>query len=135
MNEYRYYTGHCCFRYAAFGGDDRHFVSTDSLQGECRSLGVDEGLLLQGCRQRKFYWEPGTERKNLNKPSGISSSNAKSMESKSMRMPFRLPSKMRGSHWDWMKSILKNRLLQQKGGENVGDSQRRSVSGTTEGTR
>ena len=43
--------------------------------------------------------------------------------------------KMRGSHWDWMKSILKNRLLQQKGGENVGDSQRRSVSGTTEGTR
>ena len=86
-------------------------------------------------KERKFYWEPGTERKNLNKPSGISSSNAKSMESKSMRMPFRLPSKMRGSHWDWMKSILKNRLLQQKGGENVGDSQRRSVSGTTEGTR
>ena len=46
-----------------------------------------------------------------------------------------IPSKMRGSYWDWMKSILKNRLLQQKGGENVGDSQRRSVSGTTEGTR
>ena len=88
-----------------------------------------------GVQAAEILLGAGTERKNLNKPSGISSSNAKSMESKSMRMPFRLPSKMRGSHWDWMKSILKNRLLQQKGGENVGDSQRRSVSGTTEGTR
>ena len=88
-----------------------------------------------GVQAAEILLGAGNGKKKFEQAKRISSSNAKSMESKSMRMPFRLPSKMRGSHWDWMKSILKNRLLQQKGGENVGDSQRRSVSGTTEGTR